>query len=69
MPLNFAPIDTEHTIKKVGGPSDVRSHLSDIGFVPGGTVRIISSVGDNLIVDVKGSRVALSGELAKRIMV
>ena len=69
MPLNIAVPDTELIIKKVGGSAEVRSHLSDIGFVPGSTIRVVSSVGENLIVDVKGSRIALSGELARKIMV
>ena len=47
----------------------MRSHLEDIGFVPGSVIKVVSSIGENLIVDVKGSRIALSGELARKIMV
>lgn len=69
MPLNIAAADTDLIIKKVGGSPEMRSHLEDMGFVAGGTVRVISSVGENLIVDVKGSRIAIGGDLARRIMV
>ncbi|MBR5089370.1 MAG: ferrous iron transport protein A [Ruminiclostridium sp.] len=69
MPLNIAIPDTDCVIKKVGGSAEMRSHLENIGFVPGSTVRVVSCVGENLIVDVKGSRIALSGELASKIMV
>ncbi len=69
MPLNFATADEDHIIKKVGGSAEVKSHLEDIGFVPGSVIRVVNSVGDNLIVDVKGSKIALSGELARKIMV
>jgi len=69
MPLNIAALNTDCIIKKVGGSAEIKSHLSDMGFVPGSSVRVISTVGENLIVDVKGSRIALSGELARKIMV
>ncbi|MBQ5312161.1 MAG: ferrous iron transport protein A [Oscillospiraceae bacterium] len=69
MPLNFAEKGKDHLIKKVGGSAEVKSHLEDLGFVAGGTVNVVSAVGDNLIVSVKGSRIALSGELARRIMI
>ncbi len=69
MPLILANIGEENIIKKVGGSSEVKSHLEDMGFVVGGTVKIISSIGGNLIVNVKESRVAISKEMAGKIMV
>lgn len=38
MPLTFATAGEENIIKKVGGKTDVRSHLENLGFVPGGSV-------------------------------
>ncbi len=69
MPLTIAAINENQIIKKVGGSSEVRTHLKNLGFVPGGTVTVISSMCGNLIVSVKDSRVALSRELAAKIMV
>ncbi len=69
MPLNFAEKGKEHLIRKVGGSAEVKSHLEDLGFVAGGTVSVVSAVGDNLIVNVKGSRIAISAELAQKIMI
>lgn len=69
MPLTIAEKDSEYTVKKVGGSAEVRTHLENLGFVPGSKVRVVNSLNDNLIVSVKGSRIALSGELARRIMV
>ena len=69
MPLNFAEKGKEHLIRKVGGSAEVKSHLEDLGFVAGGTVSVVSAVGDNLIVTVKGSRIAISAELAQTIMI
>ena len=69
IPLVLAKAGEENIIIKVGGSAEVRKHLADLGFVPGGTVSIISEIGGNLIVNVKDSRVAISREMAGKIMV
>ena len=69
IPLVLANAGDENIIIKVGGSAEVRKHLADLGFVPGGTVSIISEIGGNLIVNVKDSRVAISREMAGKIMV
>ena len=69
MPLKFADIDQPQIIRRIGGNPEVRQHLADMGFNVGGEVRIVSMIGGNLIVQVKDSRVALSDELATKIMV
>ncbi len=56
-------------IYKVGGKPEVRAHLENLGFVSGGMVTVISAIGGNLIVNVKESRVAISREMAGKIMV
>ena len=69
MPLIFANIGEQNIIRKVGGSPEVKKHLEDLGFVAGGSVTVVSSMGGNLIVNVKESRVAISREMAGRIMV
>ena len=69
MPLSFAEIGQPQIIRKIGGSSDVKKHLEDLGFNVGGEVSIVSSLGGNLIVKVKESRVAVSDELARKIMI
>lgn len=69
MPLTLAVIGEESIIKRIGGSAEVRAHLHDLGFVPGGTVTVVSSMGGNLIVNVKGTRVAVSKELAQKIFI
>ena len=44
-------------------------HLEDLGFVAGGSATVVSSLGGNLIVKVKESRVAISEEMARKIMI
>jgi len=47
----------------------VKKHLEELGFVAGDTVTIVSSLNGNVIVKVKESRVAISEEMARKIMV
>ena len=60
MPLNLADPGVESIIKKVGGSPEVKQHLENLGFVAGGSATVVSSIGGNLIVNVKESRVAIS---------
>ncbi len=69
MPLTFVNTGEEKIIKKVGGNPDTRKFLENLGFVAGGTVIVISEIGGNVIVNVKESRVAVSKEMAGKIMV
>ena len=69
MPLIYAEPGQEQIIKKIGGSPEVKKHLEDLGFNVGGEVSVINTLGGNLIVKIKESRVAVSEELAKKIMV
>ena len=69
MPLTFASVGEENMIRKVGGNSEIRAHLENLGFVTGGNVTVVSTIGGNLIVNVKDSRVAISRERASKILV
>ncbi len=69
IPLVLADIGVENMVRKVGGSPEVRQHLADLGFIAGSSVTVVSAIGGNLIVNVKGSRVAISREMANKIMV
>ena len=69
MPLILADKDAENIIKKVGGSPEVKKHLEDLGFVVGGTCTVITTMAGNLIVKVKETRVAISREMAQKIMI
>ena len=69
MPLSLAGVGEENTIKKIGGSPEVKQHLENLGFVVGGTVTIVNTLNGNVIVNVKESRVAISEEMARKIMV
>lgn len=69
MPLSFAVIGEENTIRKVGGNPEVRARLESMGFVTGASVTVITTMGGNLIVNIKESRVAVNKEMASKIMI
>ena len=69
MPLTLVDVDEDNIIKKIGGKPEVKKHLENLGFVVGGHVQIISKLGGNVIVNVKETRVAISNELAQKIMI
>lgn len=69
MPLTLCPLGESNIIKKVGGRPDTRKFLESLGFVAGGEVCVVAAMGGNLIVNIKESRVAVSKEMACKIMV
>lgn len=69
MPLSLSPAGSEVRIKAIKGKDETRRFLESLGFVVGGSVRVISELNGDLIVNIKESRVAISRGMANRIMV
>lgn len=69
MPLSMANVGESGIIKRITGRDEVRQHLSELGFVEGAEVTVISELGGNPILSIKESRVALDRTMANRIMV
>lgn len=69
MPLTFATTGEINSIKQVKGKDEVRRFLESLGFVEGSEVTLVSKNSGNLIVKVKESRVAISQEMANRILI
>lgn len=69
IPLCLSEQGEPQIIKRIGGTPEVRQHLENLGFNVGGEVTIVNTLGENVIVKVKEARVALSDELARKIMV
>ena len=68
IPLYMAKPGETVTVRKITGKDEVRQHLAELGFVVDTEVTVVSTIGGNLIVQVKDSRVALDKTLAARIM-
>ncbi len=69
MPLLLAKEGESNLIKKVTGKEETRLFLEKLGFVAGAAITVVSSIGGNLIVNVKDSRVAIDKNMAKGILI
>lgn len=69
MPLTMLNIGETGKIKRIGGNEETRRFLNNLGFVVGTEVSVVSTIGGNVIVNIKDSRVAINEDMAKRIMV
>lgn len=69
MPLTMSTKGEEVEIKKISGRDEMRRHLEELGFVAGGFVTVVSEAAGNMIVNVKGARIAVGKELANHIFV
>lgn len=69
MPLVFAKEGEANFIKKVTGKEETKLFLEKLGFVAGAAITVVSSIGGNLIVNIKDSRVAINQEMARGIMI
>ena len=69
MPLTMAKSGEQNLIKKIGGKAETRQHLENLGFVAGAPIILVAEIAGNVIVNIKESRVAISREMASRIIV
>lgn len=69
LPLALADSGRDYTIKRIGGNANVKKHLENLGFVVGGKAQVVTTASGNLIVIVKDARVAISREMAQKIMI
>lgn len=69
MPLTLASAGEIQKIKRVGGSGEIKKHLGALGFTEGEEISVISQNTGNVIVRIKDARVAISREMANKIMV
>lgn len=69
MPLTMAGAGKTNTIKRIGGKVETKMFLEKLGFVQGCPITVVAENYGNVIVKVKESRVAVSREMARHIMV
>lgn len=69
MPLVFSDVGEEQVIHCVKGGCQCRQHLEELGFVPGAAVVVVADRHGDVIVNIKGSRIALGRGMASKVMV
>ena len=68
-PLTMAKVGEKGQMKRISGKDEVKVHLAELGFVVNNEVTVVNRMGDNLIVQVHDSRIAIDSTLAKRIFI
>ena len=69
VPLAMANAGEQGVIRKITGKDEVRQHMAELGFVVGEKLTVVSVLGGNMIISIKGSRVAIDKTMAVRIMI
>ncbi len=69
IPLTYAGIGEENTVKRIGGSEEVKRHLENLGFTAGSSVTVVSTLAGSVIVNVRGARVAIGKDMAMKIMI
>lgn len=69
LPLAMVGPDEVARVARVRGDAGMRQHLAELGFVDGAEVKVISRAAGDVIVSVKGARLALNRSMASRISV
>lgn len=69
LPLSLVSQGEEVNIKRIIGNPQIKKHLENLGFVPGTNLTIINQIDGNMIVIIKQARIAISKEMAQKIMV
>jgi ferrous iron transport protein A len=69
MPLSLTKTGETAEVKRIGGPENVKKRLETMGFTVGSEVTVVSELAGSLIVNIKDTRLALSREMANRILV
>ena len=68
LPLPTAREGEVVIIKKITGNDATRLHLAEMGFTVGSKITVVTRLGGNMILQIRDSRVALDGSIARRIM-
>ena len=69
MPLTLAQVGEENVIRRIGGNPAVKQHLQRLGVVVGGNVTVLTALGGSVIVRVRDARIAVSREMAQKILI
>lgn len=68
VPLSMVRRGETVRVRTVSGKDETRRFLGNIGFVEDAEVSVVSEMNGNVIVNVKGTRVAVSKAMASRVL-
>ncbi len=68
MPLSMVRAGERVHVKSITGKDEIRRFLGNIGFVEDAELSVITEMNGNVIVSIKGTRVAISKSMACRVL-
>ena len=69
IPISMARVGDKGTVVSISGREETkRFFLAGLGFTPGTEVRAVSEASGNVILDVKGSKIAIDRKMASKIL-
>ncbi len=68
MPLTFLKEGESAHVLKIRGNEEFHHHLENLGFVVGAPLRLFSEQGGNIIVEIKGTQIALDKQSASKVI-
>ena len=69
MPIIMTGTGDDVTVAKVIGAASMKQSLGEMGFVAGTPVKIMQSHNGDMIVKIRDSKLAITREMAAKIMV
>ncbi len=69
MPLAMVKVGDKVRVLRVSGSETAKKHLGALGFVPGALVTVMTATGDNQIVAIHDSRIAVNGDVSRHVFI
>ncbi len=69
MPLTMLPLGQEAVVNVCRAKGKTKKFLEELGIIPGASISVISEMSGNLIVCIKGTRIAINRSIAQQLMV
>ena len=68
IPISMARVGDKGTVVGISGREETKRFLAGLGFTPGTEVKAVSEASGNVILDVKGSKIAIDRKMASKIL-
>ena len=65
---SMARVGDKGTVVSISGREETKRFLAGLGFTPGTEVKAVSEASGNVILDVKGSKIAIDRKMASKIL-
>jgi len=69
MPLLYADIGVQYYIERITASAEILKRLEAMGFLRNTPVKVVSINNFGVIIEIKGSRVAMDKKMAREIIV